>query len=66
MGQPVYNLCRPLCDFLWDLNDCRNQAGQKPQQAGPHVTMFLRLREWRSPKNLSVTQWEGCATLLFK
>ena len=37
MGQSVYNLCRPLCDSLGP-NSCRNWAGQKPQQAGPHVT----------------------------
>ena len=36
MGQSVYNLWRLLCDSLGP-NNCGNWAGQKPQQAGPHV-----------------------------
>ena len=35
MGQSVYNLCRPLCDFLWCLPAVGYQMGQIPRQAGP-------------------------------
>ena len=44
MGQSVYNFV-DLCVILGGLNGCgiwwedRNQAGKKPQQAGPHVTL---------------------------
>ena len=38
MGQSVYNLWRPLCDFSLGPNGCEYQTRQKPQQAGSHVT----------------------------
>ena len=45
MGQSVYNLCRPLCDFLWDLPAVGYRAGQKPHKQAPHVIeLWLQLQ----------------------
>ena len=38
MGQSFYNLCRPLCDFLWDLLAVGTGQDRKPNKAGHHVT----------------------------
>ena len=41
MGQSVITNAESLCDFLWGLPAMGYQVGQKPQQAGPHVTHVL-------------------------
>ena len=45
MDQTVFNLWRPLCDFLRCLLVVGYWAGQKPQQASP-----IMLQEWNTDK----------------